>query len=353
MRVCCLAVATFFASCSPATPTCPAPVVNDWRAGVPTPLYPPGARVVIDAPSPEILACATVSVTGPDGDVPFEVIDGAVSFSGERSGRYVVAFTDGYRALVVIDAPETFATPCAVLPVACEQVSRAAHHFACDDRLVPTDGGAAITLDGGLWFAAASQLFAWHADELRHLRVENDGPVIDSVVASPRPRLWAADSSRLTTWNDGGVTWSLSPLAVTERLNPPRNVVGIARDEAGVFSITSDGEICLNGQCRRDVSVGRAFAMNDDTAWSTVPGPFTYDDLFRLSGIDGGSFVSTLFVASRSAGNLARRPLIRSVSGVRLTPNGAVFALERANRWSSTDDVVWLSNGESTAIFCE
>lgn len=346
------------------------------------------------------LSCLSGKFTGPNGvSGPVVVTHNSkpskfdFAFTPKSVGRYTVDLTidtslgpttrypyDGKLANTIEVFPR--AAPLMLLGRSCDSVIQAAGMIGCDDQLFTQAGVAYARLEGGRWFGAGHNLFAWKDGGVSRAEISDGGVVFSATTPSPFPESWASTNEVLAVaTTDGGRVFQLDAGAIS----PIGELGGSA-----VITVFKNGIVSLAG-----VSNPCGSAVGCQWVFMRIEQPFD-QDAFELSvadlvsanassfcrfghfayypnaitcesatlGADGGIAVvpessGTQFGLPETNGRyhfwsrhepISRRPLIETSQGVRL-PGSSAMVLEGAERISSTDDFVWQSSATETAIW--
>ncbi len=259
--------------------------------------------------------------------------------------------------------------PCAELPRACNRVGRSGTAWACDDTLFAADGTVLATLDGGEWFVSQDTLFSWNEGALNVLALDGGTPVaIASTPWPQKPLLWSADRRQLAVWMGGGGT----RLSVEGGLTPIADftsevaLVGLAvQADGGLLRIARDGDrlACpLEGDCVElrsspFISLASVHAANDTALWASVHEYYQFTMLYcflldsnAASACDAMHSNPTPF----NGAHLNRRLLFSTPWGVRIhEQQSGDLRMEGVTGGGAADNVVWLTDGAKTHVWCE
>ena len=318
--------------------------------------------------------CVQVTVSGPSGT---QVVDQSLeaTISLDEPGEYTAtlslrsnpttgSFNDTQYAIATAEPSPN--PPCLSLPKACKRVGRSADFVTCDNALFHVDGGLVTTLDGGEWLAADDMLFAWADGELR--AVERDGTTRAAISWPEKPSLWSADRQQLAVWNgDAGTRFAASDLAKRGDFSSEHPVEAIAvQPDGGVlrFTSTKAQTACpLVGECanaERAINLGMSFradvrAANATSVWLETFYSYVAPDSLKLEQADG-RWVATRGPRRSFAGTAStnRRGLYGTAWGARLDgQTSGDMRFDGFTGGGSSDDLVWLTDGTTTRVWCE
>ena len=256
--------------------------------------------------------------------------------------------------------------PCAELPRGCHHVGRSDSTFTCDDELFDATGARLAGLDGGEWFAADDTLFAWSDGQLHAMAV--NGSTVSPTASVPwheKPLAWSADRRQLAVWSlDGGARFAVET-ALTKLgdivSDVPVEALAVQRD-GGMLTFRNDKTrvACnLEGVCEalpHGLALGGLRAASQTSMWIDASynhhEPMRFD--FSIAPDGTWSEQSTEVVPIVSSTRVPRRLLTSTPWGARVPGQQSVdMRFPGAGEGGTSDDLVWLTDGATTLVWCE
>lgn len=313
--------------------------------------------------------CAQVLVEQPSGSF---VVDKAnsVSVTLDEPGWYsaTLSLGDSEGGLTASESVLAIAepvsnVPCLSLDRHCLRVSRTSDFVACDETLFQLDGGLVATLDGGEWFAADDTLFAWADGELR--LIDTDGGIVASTPWNEKPQLWSADRQQLAVWNgDAGARFDVeNGLAMIGEVTSSDALVASAVQSDGgllrMAEVPSRVACPLEGVCATAPQTLLGMSVDAANARSVWVSTFHFYPTGYVGRLDqeadgGWSLNHRPLQSFVGEPGVNRRGFVWTAWGARYDEQtSSDMRFDGAGSGGASDDVVWLTDGVTTRVWCE